>query len=52
MANVNTNTFSREGANLITNILIRKKFSETVIMNMLEFLTNNICVMFDGRVLQ
>jgi hypothetical protein len=29
-----------------------KKFSETVIINMLEFLIEYICVMFDGRVLQ
>ena len=28
------------------------KFSETVIINMLEFLTDNICAMFDGRFLQ
>ena len=52
MSNVNTNTSFWEGTNLITNITIpQKKFSEAVI-NILEFLIDNLFVIFDGRVLQ
>jgi hypothetical protein len=55
MANVDTNTLCKEQADLIlkkTHSDSTKKFSETDIINMLEFFICNIFVMFGGRVFQ
>jgi hypothetical protein len=37
---------------LFSTLILPKKFSETDIFNMLEFLLDNIFVMFGGRVFQ
>jgi hypothetical protein len=55
MANVDTNTLCKEQADLIlkkNHSDSTKKFSETDIINMLEFFICNIFVMFGGRVFQ
>jgi hypothetical protein len=53
MANVDTNGLCWEGTDLILlkkNTDSTKKLSETDIINMLEFLIDNIFVIFDGHV--
>jgi hypothetical protein len=55
MANVDTNTLCKERADLIlkkTHSDSTKKFSETDVINMLEFLIDNIFVILGGRVFQ
>jgi hypothetical protein len=56
MTNVDTNTLSKVGTNII---LVRKKpfdspqkFSETDVVNMLDFLIDSIFVLFGGCVFQ
>jgi hypothetical protein len=51
IANVDTNTLSKEGTNLTLskNTDSTKKFSETDIIKMLEFLIDNIFVIFGGQ---
>ena len=54
MANVDTNTLCQEETDLILENTTdsTKKFSETDIFNMLEFLIDNIFAMFGGHVFQ
>ena len=55
MTNVDTNTSCQEGTDIILykkHSDSTKKFSETNIINMLEFLIDNIFVIFGGRVFQ
>ena len=64
MANVNTNTFCQKGHILLGRDISyfvkktkkhsdsTKNFSQTDIINMLEFLIDNIFVFFGGRVFQ
>jgi hypothetical protein len=55
IANIDTNTFSKEGTNLILPKKTTdspKKFSATDIIKMLEFLIDNIFAMFGGHVFQ
>ena len=57
MANVETNTLFWEGTYLILlkktkHFDSTKEFSETDIINMLEFLIDNIFLIFGGRVFQ
>ena len=55
MGNVDTNALCSEGTYLIwkkTHSDTTKKFSETDIINMLEFLIDNIFAIFGGRVFQ
>ena len=52
MVNVGTHTLSWEGTNLTNILILHRKFSETDIINMFEFLIDNIFAMFDRRIFQ